>query len=83
MIKIEFNKPLRGHFLNELPDVKTWFFEPKSASLRIVRGLMMNDVKHISFGCVSELVQTREQVLSQLGISKEQDEEFQLKYKNI
>ena len=40
----------------------------------------MFDSPIVSFGCPSELVPSREEVLQQLGISKEQDEEMQLKY---
>jgi len=40
-------------------------------------------VKSVSFGCPSELVPSRSEILKQLGITEEEDELFQQQYKNV
>jgi len=76
MIKIEFKKAqqLISYLTDEVVGVKTMFpcvgYAPKSIN-----------IESVTFGCPSELVPSRDEVLQQLGIPKEQDEEMQQKYK--
>jgi len=83
MIKIEFNKAQRGIYQSETPEVKDWYFKPLSVELRIIKAFMVSDIKSITFGCPSELVPSREEILTQLGITEQEDKLFQEQYKNV
>lgn len=78
MIKIEFKEAqqLVSYLTDEFVNVKDMFppvgYAPKSIS-----------ISKITFGCPSELVPDRSEILKQLGISPQEDELFQGQYKNV
>lgn len=78
MIKIEFKhaKPANERITNTTCLVKDFYTDCLFPCSTVIK-----DILNITFGCPSELVPSRDEVLQQLGISKEQDEEMQQKYK--
>lgn len=85
MIKIEFKEAQDS--IIELGGIifvimiKQIFFDKPNNKTRNLPGFGCPDIGNVTLGSVSELVPSREEVLQQLGISKEQDEQMQLKYK--
>lgn len=69
MIKVVFKNTVKVMADIDLGilDVKYLFHVPQGDRF-------MSQIKSITFGCPSELVPSREEVLTQLGITKEQDE---------
>jgi len=82
MIKIEFKEAmptiLEGDISNQTFDL---FLD------RIVsysgKKFFTSKIKSVTFGCPSELVPDRSEILKQLGISQQEDELFQEQYKNV
>lgn len=76
MIKIEFKEtqPIVGSCGDAIANFMIYELKylPKSIS-----------IKSLTFGCVSELVTDRSEILKQLGISQQEDEIFQEQYKNV
>ena len=79
MIKIEFKEAQRLLTNDNYPNCigKSIYKDDKY----ITTLFRFIPIKKITFGCPSELVPSREEVIAQLGITKEQDEEMQQKYK--
>lgn len=78
MVMIELEKPCISSLRSKIK-AKFYIFDKK---IRNVNN-KYNPIVNITFGCPSELLPSRAEVLQQLGISKEQDEEMQLKYKYL
>ncbi len=84
MIKIEFNKPQRGIYQSlDTVEAKARYFYPLGVELHFIRSFMIPDIKSITFGCPSELVPSREHILTQIGITEQEDKLFQEQYKNV
>jgi len=83
MIKIEFKEAQR-HILDGNGIISTYskdmYFEYPNIKTRLIRKWFDDSINSVSFGCASELVPSRSEVLNQLGISKEQDDSMQLKH---
>jgi len=78
MIKIEFKEAQTG-----IDNVKCLFYDHKKGSVGDWYRDDHNLIDSVTFGCPSQLVPSRTEVLKQLGITKEQDDYIQLKYSNL
>jgi len=78
MIKIEFKEAVKlmSSIDSRILNVKILFNYPYGYRLR-------SKIKSVTFGCPSELVPSRSEVLTQLGITEQEDKLFQEQYKNV
>jgi len=83
MIKIEFKEVLPtadydGLISNNMFDL----FEHMVITYK-TEDCVLSRIKSVSFGCPSELVPSRAEILTQLGITEQEDELLQQQYKNV
>jgi len=79
MIKIEFKE---AHGMIPCTDIYQ-FVKVKTIYFPMMTPFYANNVESVSFGCPSELVPSRSEILTQLGITEQEDELFQQQYKNV
>ena len=81
MIKIEFKEATRMAVKEYHPvcTVKSIY----KLNEYLSKSYMILTIKSVSFGCASELVPSRSEVLTQLGITKEQDEANQIEWSKL